>query len=236
MTTTIDTIEDLIRILDDNPEWLEAVRSRLLTRELLDMPRTLALFMETTNKRFDEVDKRFGGVDEKFDEVDRRFDEVDKRFDRVEGRLDRVESRLGILMGAHARNQALREIPIAIVELGIGECRRVLELTEVVALTIDADTTGISSGDLASFRRADAIADVVDRHGESCYVAVEISYTADDRDTGRALRNADYMTRFTGRRTHAAIMAVQIDDRISDVVESGSVPWHRLDPQLLEAE
>lgn len=257
MTTTIDTIEDLIRILDDNPEWLEAVRSRLLTRELLDMPKTLALFMETTNKRFDEVDKRFGGVDERFDEVDKRFDGVDERFDgvdkrfdrvderfdglegrvdRVEARLDRVDSRLGVLMGTHARNQALREIPIAVVELGMGECKRVLELAEVVALTIGVDTTGISSGDLASFRRADAIADVVDRHGESCYVAVEISYTADDRDTDRALRNADYVTRFTGRRAHAAIMAVQIDDRISDVVNSGSVPWHRLDPQVLEAE
>lgn len=215
MTTNIDTIEDLMRIMDENPEWLEAVRSRLLTRELLDMPRTLALFMETTNKRFDGLDGRV---------------------DRVEERLDRVDSRLGILMGAHARSQALREIPIAIVELGIGECKRVLELAEVVALTIDADTTGISSGDLASFRRADAIADVIDRHGEPCYVAVEISYTADARDTNRALRNADYMTRFTGRRSHAAIMAVQIDNRISDVVESGSVPWFRLDPQMLEAE
>ena len=215
MTTNIDTIEDLIRILDENPEWLEAVRSRLLTRELLDMPRTLALFMETTNKRFAGLDGRV---------------------DRVEETLDRIDSKLGILVGAHARNQALREVPIAIVELGIGECRRVLELAEVVALTIDVDTTGISSGDLASFRRADAIADVVDRHGEPCYVAVEISYTANDRDTDRALRNADYMTRFTSRQAHAAIMAVQIDDRISDVVESGSVPWYRLDPQVLEAE
>ena len=250
MTTNIDTIEDLMRIMDENPEWLEAVRSRLLTRELLDMPRTLALFMETTNKRFDGVDERLAGVDKRFDGVDKRFDEVNERFDgvderfdgldgrvdRVEGRLDRVDSRLGILMGTHARSQALREIPIAMVELGIGECKRVLELAEVVALTIDADTTGISSGDLASFRRADAIADVVDRHGEPCYVAVEISYTADDRDTDRALRNADYITRFTNRRAHAAIMAVQIDNRISEIVESGSVSWCGLDPQVLEAE
>ena len=35
---TIRTTEDFIKAMDENPEWLEAVRSRLLTRELLDLP------------------------------------------------------------------------------------------------------------------------------------------------------------------------------------------------------
>ncbi len=229
MTTNIDTIEDLIRILDANPEWLEALRSRLLTRELLAMPDTLAAFIETTNRRFEQIDQRF-------EQVDLRFEKADRRFERIEGHLKRLDDKVGLLLGAHARNQALREIPIAILELGIGEFKRLLELAEVVSLTVDADTTGISRGDLNSFRRADAIADAVDRHGDPCYVAVEISYTADDRDTDRAIRNADYMTRFTGRRAHPAVMAVQIDHRVSDVIESGSVSWYKLDPQVLESE
>ena len=41
---TIRTTEDFIKAMDENPEWLEAVRSRLLTRELLDLP-----------SRFDEL-------------------------------------------------------------------------------------------------------------------------------------------------------------------------------------
>ena len=36
---TINTIEDLVQILDDNPRWLEAIRARLLTREVLEMHR-----------------------------------------------------------------------------------------------------------------------------------------------------------------------------------------------------
>lgn len=39
---TIDTVEDLIRVLDANPVWLEALRARLLTRELLELPQQLA--------------------------------------------------------------------------------------------------------------------------------------------------------------------------------------------------
>ena len=32
--TTVNTIEDLIRILDEHPEWNEALRSRMLSRDL----------------------------------------------------------------------------------------------------------------------------------------------------------------------------------------------------------
>ena len=35
----IHTAEDIIRAMDENPEWLEAVRARILTRELLELPR-----------------------------------------------------------------------------------------------------------------------------------------------------------------------------------------------------
>ena len=39
--TTVNTIEDFVRVMDDNPEWLEAVRARLLTREVLELPRRM---------------------------------------------------------------------------------------------------------------------------------------------------------------------------------------------------
>ena len=37
-TTNIDTVQDLFRILDENPEWLEALRAKILTKELLELP------------------------------------------------------------------------------------------------------------------------------------------------------------------------------------------------------
>ena len=40
--TTINTIEDLIQILDEHPRWLEALRARLLTRELIELPEKFA--------------------------------------------------------------------------------------------------------------------------------------------------------------------------------------------------
>ena len=40
--TTINTIEDLFKLLDENPQWTEALRARLLTRELVQWPETLS--------------------------------------------------------------------------------------------------------------------------------------------------------------------------------------------------
>ena len=50
---TINTIEDLIRLLDENPQWVEALRVRLLTRELIELPEKSARFKDVANHRSD---------------------------------------------------------------------------------------------------------------------------------------------------------------------------------------
>ena len=275
--STINTMEELIQVLDEHPEWVEALRSRLLTRELLDLPHNFAMFVAemrefksemrefktqmdrfvaATNKRFDAVDARFDTVDARFDAVDARFEAVDARFDAVDSRFEAVDARfdavdsrldghdvmfrritddLGQLKGVHARNVALADAPIIARDLNL---RRTKNLTqeELLDLIDAADTSGIHVGDLRSFRVADLIMEARAVDGTTCYVAVEISYTANGRDTRRAIRNAKFMTRFTGKRAIAVVSGLYRDDRIQDSIESGEVFWHQLTPEQLEAE
>ena len=256
-------MEELIQVLDEHPEWVEALCSRLLTRELLDLPHNFAMFVAemrefksemrefktqmdrfvaATNKRFDAVDARFDTVDARFDAVDSRFEAVDARFDAVDSRLDghevvfkRITDDLGQLKGVHARNVALADAPIIARDLYL---RRKKNLTqeELLDLIDAADTTGIHFGDLGSFRVADLIMEARAADGTTCYVAVKASYTANERDTRRAIRNAEFMTRFTGKRSVAVVSGLYRDDRIQDSIESGEVFWHQLMPEQLEAE
>ena len=99
-----------------------------------------------------------------------------------------------------------------------------------------ADPRGIPANQLKSFRRADLIMEATDSDGEICYIAVEISFTANGRDTMRAIRNAEFLTRFTGKQAYAAIAGRYRDDRIQDSIESGKVFWYPLDPEVLDAE
>ena len=68
------------------------------------------------------------------------------------------------------------------------------------------------------------------------YIAVEVSFTADERDTDRALRNADFLERFTGHRARAAIASVRNDDHVTEQVEKGLVHWYSIDQRSLNPD
>ena len=223
--TTINNIEDLVELLDKNPRWLDAVRARVLTRELIELPQTLARFAAGTNERFDKVEG----------EMNERFDKVDQRFDKVEGDISGLRDDIAPLKGAHVRSAAVREAGLIAEDMGFALVRT-LTSEQVRILSRSENTADISAGDLRSFRRADLIMEVTDGEGETCYVAVEISFTANGRDTTRAVRNAGFLTAFTGKRSVAAVAGLRRDDRIDESIESGEVFWHQLDPSDLEAE
>ena len=221
--------------MDRNPQWLDALRSRILTRDLLELP---ARFAESA-KQLAESAKQLIALREEVSRfiaaTERRFAENDRRFDRPEKKTDRMMDDLGVLKGAHARNAAVEEATTIARDLGL---RRMKTLTrdDLWDLTDRADTTAIDNADLRSFRRADLIMEATDEAGAPCYVAVEISFTANGRDTTRALRNAEFLTRFTGRRAYAVVSGLRRDDRISDSIDAGAVFWHQLDPEIMEVE
>ena len=46
----IHAVERLMQTLDENPHLMEAVRSRILTRELLELPQTVASLTERVDQ------------------------------------------------------------------------------------------------------------------------------------------------------------------------------------------
>ena len=105
---------------------------------------------------------------------------------------------------------------------------RLLSRAEAAELAYSPALAHLSRGERLSFRKADILIEAADESGEPCYVAVEASYTADERDTERALRNAELLRRATGRPARAAVAYVRADDRVRPAVESGDVHLHEL--------
>ena len=259
----INTIDDLFQALDENPRILEAVRARLLTRELLELPQVFAEFVKTTDKRFEAIEKsldgidgrldradgRLDGIDGRLDGIDGRLDEHDKHFRRIDGRLDgidgrldghdkhlrRIDNSLGVLKGGHARGAALRDTALIADSMGF-DLVRTMSQREIISLARSQNAQGISKNELQSFIRADLIMEVVNGSEEVCYIAVEISFTADERDTHRAIRNAKFLTQFTGKPAYAAVAGLDRDNRIQSSIEAGDVFWHQLDSEDLEVD
>ena len=245
---TISTPEDLLRALRENPEWKEAVRREILTEQLLNLPARFDQFAAST-EGFIEEQRQFnaetgGRVDRLESDVGQLKEDVGQLKEDVEqlkedvgelkqdvGQLKNdvrtIRDDLGNLKGFRARDETIQQADGVAIVMGF-QMVRTLSYGDLVSMTTTADISGIAEGDILSFRRADLVIEATDANGETRYIAMEISYTADARDTRRAIRNASLLSRFTGRPAHAAIASVQNVNEIQDTIDSGQVYWHKL--------
>ncbi len=216
-----------MQVLDANPHLLEGLRSRLLTRELLELPETEARLTERVDhltERMDQLTERIERVEEQLarltDQVAQLTERIDCRFNRIADDLTWLKD-VGAVAIADKRAMSISE------DLGL-EYEKQLTQREVRDLIRNQDTADIAPGDLRSFRTADMIIEATDAAGQLHYVAVEVSFTAYQRDIDRPIRNAGYLTRFTGKPSHAVVASVRTDRHIDDIINSGQIHWYQL--------
>ncbi len=288
--TTFNTVEELMQALDASPHLLEGMRSRLLTRELLELPETvgrLALRIDQNaeqltrltervdqlTERVDQLTERVDQLTERVDQLTERVDQLTERVDQLTERMDqltervgqltervgqltetvdrlaastdqrlqalergmrRVQDDIGGLRNMMASNAVLKNATAIANSLGLRRTRN-LSQDDLLDLVEGQDIADIPRNEWDSFLIADLIMEATG-DTQTCYVAVEASYTADERDTRRAIRNAGYMTRFTGLPAHAIVVAARTDRRIDEMVETGEVHLYRMPERSLPAE
>ena len=199
--TTINTIEDLVRILREQPAWAEAVRAVLLTDDLLDLPARFDRFVqsqEETNRHLSELLAELKEVSE-----DNR-----RRLNRAEGRLGNLEGgqyERTIRAKALARCQlhfGFEGIYYALSQDGIADSR----LLSAVGHALNEGL--VSTADTGDLYEADLIIS-----GENNRHAVfEVSLTADDYDIRRARQRADILEGITGGAVTPVVITTRMDD------------------------
>ena len=275
---TINTTDDLLHALAENPRWKEAVRREILTEELTNLPARFDRFVATTEAFMEEqrqvnantadfiseqqqvnantaefiaeqrqvnantaefiAEQRQVNADTADFITEQRQVNAEQRETntRMEGHITRIDQAMhriredtGTMKAYYARTNTAREAPGIALAMGY-KLVRTLTYSDLLDLELaGGDTSDLSLGDRQSFRRADLVMEVAADDETTHYVALEISYTADERDTSRALRNAGLLTRFTGHPAHAAIASVRNVYEIQSLLDSGQVHWYELD-------
>ena len=205
----------------------------LLPEEILALPQRLAEYTESTDRRFEILQRHLESVDRRLDAVERHLEAVDRRLEAVDRRLDTLEEQLALNTRETALNtRHIGEMKGMFMERGVADdaaliasdmglvWQRSLDRGEIVAL-VDAavrsgKADGIPANHLRVLRRADLIMEAADERGNPAYIVAEISWTAAERDTERAIRNAGYITHFTGRLAYAAVASVHVDKEVAD--------------------
>ena len=271
---TINNIVDLYRIIDEQPEWAEALRSRLLGAELLAMPRQLAqLTAETRDLRaiteklaetaaehtvqltelttqvkehtvqlteltaqvkehtiqLTEQSRQIADLTTQVKEHTVQLSEQSRQMAELTtqvkehtvqltelttqvkehtvqmtelrriaenhtARMDRIGDDTSNLKGMVAEIQAEKTIVAIAADFNLHDPVLVSQ-TELLKMALQL---GLDPDTRKSFVRADIVFQARDEAGNALYAAVEVSWTADWRDTGRARRNAALLEQATG--------------------------------------
>ena len=226
--TTINSQEDFLRALSENPEWRAAVRAQILGEELLQLPAKFDAFVEEQR----EFNASLTASIEELKEINRAQRDINERLAR---NMDRIAHDIGQLRGWFARLNAADFAPVIAYEMGM-RMVRTLERIELMNMAHDAVRGGTPRDSLRSFVNADVIIEATQADATTCYIAVEASYTADHRDADRALRNADFLTRFTGIPARPCIVSVRNDRELSPDVLQGNIFWYPIPDQFWEPE
>ena len=252
--TSINTQEDFLRALAENPQWREAVRAQILGEELLQLPAKFDAFVERMNifveqmtdfvaeqKQFNsEITAAFTELSAVVTELKRQTAELKELHYSFDKRLYTLSNDVAQAKGGHARLSAINDAPGIVMDLSLENDLRLKYVRDVTRVELyemahNAAGRDIPTNELRSFRRADLVIEATGEDGP-CYIAVEASFTASQRDASRAQRNAVLLTRFTGKAAHAAVSSVRKDRDAEAEIAAGNVWWHELEERDMEVE
>ena len=254
---TLNTTDDLLRLVREDSEFRAAMRRELLTAELLEVPNRLTMLEQgiaallehakATNRRLDSLDS----IEEDIKQIKINIDGLGASF------RDEVKAQSSY-RGAHAQTAAYKDNrDIAWLFASKHGLRRVkthrvsssrledwlTDNTEIV------EALNLRERAWRTFPQPDIIAEVRDLKAArdaapAYYIAVEASYTVEKEDIVKATDHAKIVHAVTGLSAYAVVAGVNMDDemdketqsrlysdveRFVDANDMDAAYWYRLD-------
>ena len=228
--TTVDTIDDIIRILREQPEAKEAIRRLILTDELLRLPQQIAEIAAIVQRTAEIQDRHTRFLEQHTRDIgELKSDTSELKSDASTLKSDTSELKRDSswLKGLAAFIPTERRYQIIALDMGL-EPVRLLDPGEIVRMTMTEAALEFDQSDLNSFRDCDLIIAAQSPSDGDCYIAVQVSYTVDHSDISRAIKHAEMVTRFTGKPALPAVSGVQRADVTERRLSTDAVYMHRL--------
>ena len=240
--TVINDIADLYRILDEQPEWAEAIRSRILGSELLSVPQRLDQLTEQIHELREVVSqlaattaentRQFAELRETVSQLTATAAETTRQVAELRETAEentRQIVELRRITELQTRRMNRMETDIGKVK-GIGAQIRAEQTIAVIADELElfnpvqvptaelvkfAHQLKLDRSARSSFIRADLVFLAQDAHQSPIYCAVEVSWTVAHRDLQRARRNAELLKQATGTTAQAVVAGERYEEHLN---------------------
>lgn len=223
MPSTVDEFRDLLRLLQERPEWRAELRRVVLTDELLALPAQVAELRAETERRFQELAQAQARTERQvaaLAEAQARTEEQVKALSARVTELAEAQARTEIQLAALAEQVAKLAQRLETLTIEVGELKgmqleadyrakghayfsrlvrrpHVLSADEVTALVEDAQDRGIlSEAEARELYDTDLIVHGKKREdGTEVYLVVEVSWGVGLHDVERVLKRAALFAR-----------------------------------------
>lgn len=223
----IRDFRDVIRLLEDHPEWRSELRRVLLTDALLALPDQLARLIEQVTvlaNRQAQTDERLASLDERMAALAEAQRDLTLS---VQTLVDDVGKVKGKGLEIHYR---LYGSPFFGVVLRRPQMVSMGDLTDLLDAALDRGA--ISPTEAMEIRRADVILRGTRREdGTTVYLVVEISWSVDLEDVERAARRAAFLAK-TGLVALPAVAGETIRPHAADLAHALHV-WQITDADVI---
>ena len=240
--TTINSQDDFIRALEENPQWRDAVRRQILTEELLQLPvmfQVLTQRVDTLDGKVDVLTQDMSQVKADISTLTNRFDtdmsqvkadintlsdRIDSNFNTLSGRIDsnfntlsgRIDNAVGYNYQAkverNLRSIAGQYLHLRNIAILRSSARDVSP--EFDNLIQEAIDQGLITEEQSYEVWDTDLIFVGTSRGDATpiYVAAEVSVTAGDTDITRAAHRAELVSQATRLPVTPVIICANVDD------------------------
>lgn len=249
MTFTVQDFQDLLRLLDEHPEWQAELRRRMLTDELLEVPALLRRMADAQARtdeqlvaltaRVDALTARVDALTQRVDAIAEQLATLTARVDALTDRIDRLAVRVEANTGELLEIRYERRAPAYFSPMA--RRVRVLDWSTIADLLDDA----VDDGRISEAERQDAVlADLVAagqrRDGRAdVYLVAEVSVDIGADDIRRAADRANILAKL-GRPAIPVVAGERIDPDPAALARARGV-WqvlngHASPPEVTGAE
>ena len=231
MMTQINTFQDLLDLLDSNPQYVEELRARLLTAELIALPEKVAELAEKVAELAESVAQLSAKVDEFIATTNRRLGSLDGDVGTLKGDVKTLKDDVATLKGSDLERRARENIlNIAKDEMGLTRGRVLLRGSSDVDAQFRASVEQAEAQGRITEEDADnlLVADIIIRARRAAdrqyvYAVFEVSRTISNRDIDRAHDRAKSMAAIAGDEVIAAVIGEVIQPRQREQAEEKQV-------------
>ena len=236
--TLINNADDFLNALDNNPAWLEAVRSRILGEEVMRLPvrfdrfeKDFQDFREETRDSFARIDTTLARHNEQLEDLRTIAARYDGYFNNLRGvdyeaqAISGAGRRLFRLLGAQKWSQI-----DAKPRNGLSELAKLLNEAQIGDM--GEEQNAIDDQAYFDALRVDLVYRLEFADGEFLLAAGEASVTVETQDVERARRRAAAIENITGTTTLAFVIGAAITAEAAEEAEkSGDSPvrWLQMD-------